>query len=103
MDLLYHAVAPTVVARASAIGRSRQNRMGARRTEPCMVNFALHRNFPLLLSETSKIEFRFEAFNYFNRAHFGLPGLSVGNRNAGVIGGTAQDNQQLQFGLQLLF
>ena len=26
-----------------------------------MVNFALHRNFPIPLSETSKIEFRFEA------------------------------------------
>ena len=68
-----------------------------------MVNFALHRNFPLPLSETSKIEFRFEAFNFFNRPHFGLPVLSIGNRNAGVIGGTAQDNRQLQFGLKLLF
>lgn len=68
-----------------------------------MVNFALHRNFPLPLSETSKVEFRFEAFNFFNRSHFGLPGLSIGNRNAGVIGATAQDNRQLQFGLKLLF
>ncbi len=68
-----------------------------------MVNFALHRNFPLALSETSKIEFRFEAFNPFNRSQFGLPGLSIGNVNAGVIGGTARDNRQLQFGLKLLF
>ena len=68
-----------------------------------MVNFALHRNFPLPLNEASKIEFRFEAFNFFNRSHFGLPGLSIGNVNAGVIGGTAQDNRQLQFGLKLLF
>lgn len=68
-----------------------------------MVNFALHRNFPLPFNETSKIEFRFEAFNFFNRTHFGLPALAIGNRNAGVIGGTAQDNRQLQFGLKLLF
>ena len=68
-----------------------------------MINFAVHRNFPLALSETSKIEFRFEAFNLFNRPHFGLPVLSIGNRNAGVIGGTAQDNRQLQFSLKLLF
>ncbi len=38
-----------------------------------MVNFARRRNFPLPLNETSKIEFRFEAFNFFNRAlQFGL-------------------------------
>ena len=66
-----------------------------------MVNFAQHRNFPLPLSETSKIELPFEAFNSFDRPHFGLPVLSMGNRNAGVIGGT--DNRYLQFGLNLLF
>ena len=53
-----------------------------------MVNFAPHRNFPLPLSETSKIELPFEAFNSFNRPHFGLPVLPMGNRTAGVIGGT---------------
>ena len=68
-----------------------------------MVNFALHRNFELPFSEASRVEFRFEAFNFFNRAHFGLPGLAIGNRNAGVIGGTSQDNRQLQFGLKFLF
>ncbi len=68
-----------------------------------MVNFALHRTFPAPLGETSRIEFRFEAFNFFNRPHFGMPGLSIGNRNAGTIGGTSQDNRQLQFGLKLLF
>ena len=35
-----------------------------------MVNFALHRNFPIPLSETSTIEFRFEAFKFLNRSHF---------------------------------
>lgn len=68
-----------------------------------MVNFALHRNFGLPMSEASRIEFRFEAFNFFNRPHFGLPGLSIGNRNAGVIGGTSEANRQLQFGLKLIF
>ena len=68
-----------------------------------MVNFAVHRNFPLGSSEASKIEFRFEAFNFFNRTHFDLPGLSIGNRNAGVIGRTSQDNRQLQFGLKFIF
>ncbi len=68
-----------------------------------MVNFALHRNFRLPFNDTSKVEFRFEAFNFFNRVHFGLPGLSLGNRNAGVIGSTSQDNRQLQFGLKFLF
>lgn len=68
-----------------------------------MVNFALHRNFGLPMSEASRIEFRFEAFNFFNRPHFGLPGLSIGNRNAGVIGGTSAANRQLQFGLKLIF
>lgn len=68
-----------------------------------MVSFALHRSFPLALSETSKMEFRFEAFNLFNRSHFGLPGRAIGNVNAGVIRGAAQDNRQLQFGLKPIF
>ena len=34
-----------------------------------MVNFALPRNFLLLITETSLLEFRFEAFNLLNRIH----------------------------------
>ena len=68
-----------------------------------MVNFALHRNFPIPLSETPTIEFRFEAFKFCNRSHFGLPCLSIGNRNAGVMGRTDRDNRQIQFGLKILF
>lgn len=44
-----------------------------------------------------------ESFDSFNRPHFGSPVLSIGNRNAGVIGGAAQDNRQLQFGQKRLF
>ncbi len=58
-----------------------------------MVNLALYGKHPFPLNEAREIEFRIEAFNFFNRKHFGLPNSVMGNRNAGVIGGTSQHNR----------
>ena len=62
------------------------------------------------LSEEANLEFRFELFNVFNRANFGLPNRSAlngrtGNVNttAGQINSTETTNRQIQFGLKIAF
>ncbi|MBI4444887.1 MAG: TonB-dependent receptor [Acidobacteria bacterium] len=61
------------------------------------------------LSEDFKIEFRFEAFNLFNKANFGTPSRTAfdgaGNplAAAGRITRTTTTARQLQFGLKILF
>ncbi|MEO7652392.1 MAG: TonB-dependent receptor, partial [Bryobacteraceae bacterium] len=64
---------------------------------------AIHREFKLPFNEASRLQFRAEAFNALNRAHFDLPGSTIGTAAAGVIGATSQPNRQLQFGLKILF
>ena len=67
------------------------------------VDLGLHRVFRLPLGEESRLEFRAEAFNLFNRPHFDVPGSTIGIATAGVIGATALPNRQFQFGLRLVF
>ncbi len=67
------------------------------------VDFSVQRNFRLPLREGSRAEFRAEAFNLFNTPQFGIPGATLQTPNFGSIGGTAQNNRQLQFGLRVLF
>jgi hypothetical protein len=67
------------------------------------IDFSLQRNFPVPINEGSRLEFRAEAFNGFNRPHFGIPGTGVGTPAFGQIGGTARTMRQLQFALRLLF
>jgi hypothetical protein len=67
------------------------------------VDFSLQRNFLLPINDASRVEFRAEAFNIFNRPHFGIPGATIGTPAAGIIGGTSRNNRQMQFGLRLLF
>lgn len=68
-----------------------------------------------LLGERGTAQFRFEAFNVFNRANFGTPGLQVfaGTPDAstqqpalssfGVVRSTVTSARQLQFALRLSF
>jgi hypothetical protein len=68
-----------------------------------------------LLGERGMAQFRFEAFNIFNRANFGTPGLQVfaGTPDAstqqpalssfGVVRSTVTSARQLQFALRLSF
>jgi hypothetical protein len=66
-------------------------------------DFSVQRNFRLRLNESSRLEFRAEAFNLFNTPQFGVPGTVLGNPNFGIIASTARSNRQLQLGLRLLF
>ena len=66
-------------------------------------DLGLQRNFRLPINETSRLEFRAEAFNLFNTPQFGQPGATLGNANFGLITETARPNRQLQFGLKILF
>ncbi len=52
--------------------------------------------------EWLRLQLRAEAFNAFNRANFGPPGLSVGARDFGVINSSAEA-RILQLGLKFIF
>ena len=57
----------------------------------------------------AKLQFRFEAFNFFNRVNFGIPDLQVFDRTgrqiptAGRITSTIGTARQIQLGLKLSF
>jgi len=67
------------------------------------IDFSVQRDFRLPITESSRLEFRAEAFNMFNRPIFDVPGSTLQTPAYGVIGATAQPNRQLQFGLKFLF
>ena len=62
------------------------------------------------ISETFKLQFRFEMFNLVNRANFSLPervifrsASGIPNTDAGRITSTVTSSRQMQFGLKVLF
>jgi len=59
------------------------------------------RNFAI--TETVRLEFRGEFYNFTNTAHFGRPNAVIGSPQAGTITNTATPNRQIQFGLRLVF
>lgn len=54
------------------------------------------------ISEDSRLEFRFEAFNLTNHTNFALPGNAFGTPSFGVIR-KAFESRDLQFGLKFYF
>lgn len=70
--------------------------------QPGMVNFDFATYKRFLLTEQVALQFRFEAFNFFNTPAFGAPNAQVGNINFGRITGAGRP-RNLQFGLKLVF
>ena len=66
-------------------------------------DISLQRLFRIPATESSRLEFRAEAFNLFNTPQLGQPGVTLGNAAFGIIGGTARPNRQLQLGLKFIF
>jgi len=77
-------------------------------------DLGLHKQFPLF-NETTRLEFRVEAFNLFNHTNFGTPDLNVSNitrdSSGNAIGGTfgtfrpgsTFPAREIQFGVKLYF
>jgi hypothetical protein len=64
------------------------------------MNFGLHKDFRI--TETQKLEFRMEAFNFLNKTNFNNPN---GNRSAGAYGTitSTQPPREIQFALRYAF
>jgi hypothetical protein len=65
-------------------------------------DFGLQKNFRLPINEVSKIEFRMEAFNLFNKTNFGAANSDRSSSAFGTIRSTFPA-RQLQFALKLSF
>jgi hypothetical protein len=68
------------------------------------IDLGMFRKFPL--SERVNLEFRGEALNATNTAHFGNPGATVGSGSFGTITSTAgsmADSRILRVALRLKF
>ncbi|HSS97895.1 MAG TPA: TonB-dependent receptor [Terriglobales bacterium] len=65
------------------------------------LDLSVFRSFPI--SETKRIEFRFEAFNATNTPVFGTPRTNLANSNFGQVRSTANTERQLQGALKFYF
>ena len=71
-------------------------------TGPGIVNFDVSLLKNHRWGERYNVQFRFEAFNFFNTAQFDEPGRALGSPQFGVIS-SAGDPRSLQFGLKFAF
>lgn len=71
-------------------------------TGPGIINFDVSMLKNHSWGERYNVQFRFEAFNFFNRANFNEPGRALGAPNFGVIS-SAANPRSLQFGLKFAF
>jgi hypothetical protein len=77
-------------------------------TSPGLVTFDFSFLKDFNVTENSRIQFRAEFFNLFNRANFDSPETNVldgGVRNpqAGEVSGTLTSAREIQFGLRFIF
>jgi len=66
-------------------------------------NFDLSVGKAFSLGGSTKLDFRVEAFNLFNRTQFGTPGQQVGAANFGVISSQQNKQRLIQLGARLTF
>lgn len=67
------------------------------------VDFGIQKNFPLrFINEVSKVEFRTEFFNFFNKTNFSAPTVDRRSANFGRVTSTF-DPRIVQFALKLYF
>jgi hypothetical protein len=64
-------------------------------------DISLHKEFRV--REGHRLQFRYEAFNFFNTPQFNAPSRSLGAADFGRIGGTVINNREMQFGLKYIF
>lgn len=64
------------------------------------MNTSFSRNFAI--RERARLQFRWEVFNIFNRANYGVPNVNVNAPNGGTIT-TASNARLMQFALRLSF
>ena len=83
----------------NTIGNAGRNLLGG----PSFWNLdsSVFRKFPI--TERVHGEFRFEAFNFTNTAHFNNPNGELGNANFGQVTTAVQDQRQIQFGMKISF
>jgi hypothetical protein len=67
------------------------------------LDFSLLREFPLPFSETTKLQFRVEAFNSLNAPVFGIPDSTLTDPTFGQVFSTLNTERQVQFALKLFF
>jgi hypothetical protein len=65
------------------------------------LDLSLFRDFPI--TESKRLQFRFEAFNIFNTPQFGTPDRNYANPTFGQITYTSNVERQIQFALKFYF
>ncbi len=65
------------------------------------LDLSLFKQFPI--TESKKLEFRFETFNLTNTPVWNVPDINISDAAFGTISSTANRERQLQFGLKLYF
>ena len=98
-DAVQDRVALDFIASPGANGIVGRNTFRARGL--LSLDFALLKRFAL--NDQSKIEFRVELFNAFNRTHFGVPVRILESPGFGRSVDTSVGARQIQFALKLMF
>ncbi len=68
-----------------------------------IVNFDIGLSKDFKLGEERRLEFRWEVFNLFNHANFGVPVNDFNAPNFGQVLNTSTPERQMQFALKFLF
>ena len=79
---------------------TRDGRLSRARSGIFNIDLSLQRSFKI--TEGSRVEFRFDAFNATNHTNFLVPGNNFGTSNFGVIGSALEAEDQ-EFGLKIYY